>query len=164
LGGLGAHFLETIGLWTMTFPYMFFVWFPASFFEDFLGPGDPQNLKNHRYLHNYRQKSRVTHIWFTLVSGCLRGRFFIHLGSLWEPGQSSWTSLGHRFWRSIFQGCPGTPQGTPESQGQKFWVVKGPDRGALQPQRSRLPLPTISLKPQRSKLPLAIISLKLTIP
>ena len=91
LGGLGAHFLETIGLWTMTFPYMFFVWFPASFFEDFGVPGDPQNLKNHRYLHNYRQKSRVTHIWFTLVSGCLR------LGVILEAGGIILVPLGSLF-------------------------------------------------------------------
>ena len=47
LGGLGAHSLEKISLLTMIFRYMFFVWFPASFFEDFGVPGDPQNLRNH---------------------------------------------------------------------------------------------------------------------
>ena len=45
LGGLGAQFSEKIGLRTMTFPYMFFVWLPASFLEDFGAPTTTRNLK-----------------------------------------------------------------------------------------------------------------------
>ena len=156
------HFRKMILLWTVTFPCMLWEWLLEAFSKSWGRPGKPQNLKNHLNSWYCRHRPKFDQRGYIVGSGGLRDRFFMHSGSLWEPGRSSWTSLGHRFWRSILQGCPGTPQGTPESQGLKFLRVNWQFPGALQPQRSKLLLPTISLKPQRSKLPLPTISLKPT--
>ena len=61
--------------------------------------GDPQNLKNQWNSYNRLQKSRVTQIWFTLDSGCLRARFLGHCRSRWDH----FGDLGHTcsdFWGS----------------------------------------------------------------
>ena len=106
--------------WTVTSPCMLCGLLLEAFCKIRDAPGYSQKVKKYNSSLHCHHKSRFDQRRYIVGSGGLRGRFFMHPGSLWEPGQLSWTSLEHRFWRSILQGCLGTPQGIPESQDLKF--------------------------------------------